>query len=111
MTCFTRVVIVLSFVRSALQLQGTPANQIIIGLSLFITFFVMAPTDRFFSTDLGQRVSPSILTLTYTMNLNPLTQLAAALLLPGTASQTSGSARARRTKKQTTAIAARFTGT
>jgi flagellar biosynthetic protein FliP len=43
MTCFTRVVIVLSFVRSALQLQGAPANQIIIGLSLFITFFVMAP--------------------------------------------------------------------
>lgn len=43
MTCFTRIVIVLSFVRSALQLQGTPANQIIIGLSLFITYFVMAP--------------------------------------------------------------------
>jgi len=43
MTCFTRVVIVLSFVRTALQLQGTPANQIIVGLSLFITFFVMAP--------------------------------------------------------------------
>ena len=34
MTCFTRVVIVLGFVRSALQLQGAPANQIIIGLSL-----------------------------------------------------------------------------
>ena len=43
MTCFTRVVIVLSFVRSALQLQGTPANQIIVGLALFITYFVMAP--------------------------------------------------------------------
>ncbi len=43
MTCFTRVVIVLSFVRSALQLQGSPASQIIIGLSLFITYFVMAP--------------------------------------------------------------------
>ena len=43
MTCFTRMVIVLSFVRSALQLQGTPANQIIIGLSLFITYFIMAP--------------------------------------------------------------------
>jgi len=43
MTCFTRVVIVLSFVRTALQLQGTPANQIIVGLSLFITWFVMAP--------------------------------------------------------------------
>ncbi|HTJ00963.1 MAG TPA: flagellar type III secretion system pore protein FliP [Dongiaceae bacterium] len=43
MTCFTRVAIVLSFVRTALQLQGTPANQIIIGLSLFITYFIMAP--------------------------------------------------------------------
>ncbi len=43
MTCFTRVAIVLAFVRSALQLQGSPANQIIIGLSLFITYFVMAP--------------------------------------------------------------------
>jgi flagellar biosynthetic protein FliP len=43
MTCFTRVVIVLSFVRSALQLQGSPGNQIIIGLALFITYFIMAP--------------------------------------------------------------------
>lgn len=43
MTCFTRIVIVLSFVRSALQLQGSPASQIIIGLSLFMTYFVMAP--------------------------------------------------------------------
>ncbi len=43
MTCFTRIAIVLSFVRTALQLQGSPGNQIIIGLSLFITFFVMAP--------------------------------------------------------------------
>jgi flagellar biosynthetic protein FliP len=43
MTCFTRIVIVLSFVRTALQLQGTPANQIIIGLSLFLTLFIMQP--------------------------------------------------------------------
>ena len=43
MTCFTRIVIVLSFVRTALQLQGTPANQIIVGLSLFLTMFIMAP--------------------------------------------------------------------
>ena len=43
MTSFTRIVIVLSFVRTALQLQGSPGNQIIIGLSLFITYFVMAP--------------------------------------------------------------------
>jgi flagellar biosynthetic protein FliP len=43
MTCFTRIVIVLSFVRTALSLNGTPANQIIIGLSLFTTFFIMQP--------------------------------------------------------------------
>jgi flagellar biosynthetic protein FliP len=43
MTSFTRIVIVLSFVRTALSLQGTPANQILIGLSLFITFFIMQP--------------------------------------------------------------------
>ena len=51
MTCFTRVVIVLSFVRTALQLQGAPANQIIIGLSLFITYFVMAPVYENISRD------------------------------------------------------------
>jgi flagellar biosynthetic protein FliP len=43
MTCFTRIVIVLSFVRTALSLQGAPSNQIIIGLSLFLTFFIMSP--------------------------------------------------------------------
>jgi flagellar biosynthesis protein FliP len=43
MTCFTRIVIVLSFARSALSVQGAPANQIIIGLSLFLTMFIMAP--------------------------------------------------------------------
>ncbi|HVM59887.1 MAG TPA: flagellar type III secretion system pore protein FliP [Verrucomicrobiae bacterium] len=44
MTSFTRIVVVLSFVRTALSLQGTPANQVIIGLALFMTFFIMAPT-------------------------------------------------------------------
>jgi flagellar biosynthesis protein FliP len=43
MTCFTRIVIVLSFVRSALALQGAPSSQILIGLSLFLTFFIMEP--------------------------------------------------------------------
>ncbi len=43
MTCFTRIVIVLSFIRSALSLQGTPANQILVGLSLFMTYFIMEP--------------------------------------------------------------------
>ena len=43
MTSFTRIVIVLSFVRQALGTQQMPPNQLIVGLSLFITFFVMAP--------------------------------------------------------------------
>lgn len=43
MTSFTRIVIVLSFVRSALSLPGTPANQIIVGLALFMTYFIMEP--------------------------------------------------------------------
>jgi flagellar biosynthesis protein FliP len=54
MTCFTRIVIVLSFVRSALSLQGAPSNQIIIGLSLFLTFFIMSPVwERIDSEALG----------------------------------------------------------
>ncbi len=43
-TCFTRIVIVLSFLRRALGTNQTPSNQIIVGLSLFLTFFIMAPT-------------------------------------------------------------------
>ena len=43
-TAFTRVVIVLDFVKRALSLQQMPPNQVIVGLSLFITFFIMAPT-------------------------------------------------------------------
>jgi len=42
-TCFTRVVVVLSFVRNALALHQMPPNQVIIGLALFITFFIMSP--------------------------------------------------------------------
>ncbi|HWQ78033.1 MAG TPA: flagellar type III secretion system pore protein FliP [Anaerovoracaceae bacterium] len=43
MTCFTRIIIVLSFLRSALGLQQTPPNQVMVGLALFITFFIMQP--------------------------------------------------------------------
>jgi flagellar biosynthesis protein FliP len=42
-TSFTRIVIVLHFVRSALGTQSTPPNQILIGLALFLTFFIMSP--------------------------------------------------------------------
>jgi flagellar biosynthetic protein FliP len=43
-TCFTRVVIVLALMRQALGTQGMPPGQVMIGLSLFVTFVVMAPT-------------------------------------------------------------------
>jgi flagellar biosynthetic protein FliP len=47
MTAFTRIVIVLSLLRHALGTQTTPPNQVIVGLSLFLTFFVMSPVaDR-----------------------------------------------------------------
>jgi len=42
-TAFTRIVIVLSFVRQAMGTQMMPPNQVIIGLSLFLTFFIMSP--------------------------------------------------------------------
>ena len=46
-TSFTRFVIALSFLRSGLGLQSTPANLVLISLSLFMTFYVMSPTfDR-----------------------------------------------------------------
>lgn len=44
MTGFTRIVIVLSLLRQALGTQSSPPNQVVVGLSLFLTFFVMGPT-------------------------------------------------------------------
>lgn len=43
-TCFTRIVIVLGFVRQAMGTQNMPPTQVVIGLSLFLSFFIMAPT-------------------------------------------------------------------
>ncbi len=43
-TCFTRIVIVLGFVRHAMGTQNMPPTQVILGLSLFLSFFVMSPT-------------------------------------------------------------------
>ncbi|MDQ0199547.1 flagellar type III secretion system pore protein FliP [Neobacillus ginsengisoli] len=44
MTCFTRIIVVLGFVRNALGTQQMPPNQILIGIALFMTFFIMGPT-------------------------------------------------------------------
>jgi flagellar biosynthetic protein FliP len=50
MTGFTRIVIVLSLLRTALGTQSAPPNQVIVGLALFLTFFVMAPVaDKIYS--------------------------------------------------------------
>ncbi len=43
MTSFTRIVVVMSILRQAMGLQQTPSNQVIIGISLFLTFFIMSP--------------------------------------------------------------------
>jgi flagellar biosynthetic protein FliP len=50
-TSFTRIVIVLSFVRNALGTQQIPPNQVLIGLALLLTFFTMAPTYEMIKTD------------------------------------------------------------
>jgi len=44
MTSFTRLIVVLSFLRTAMGVQQTPPNTVIISLALFMTFFIMAPT-------------------------------------------------------------------
>lgn len=50
MTSFTRIIIVLSLLRHALGTQTSPPNQVIVGLALFLTFFIMAPvTERIYA--------------------------------------------------------------
>ncbi len=44
MTSFTRIVIVLGFIRTSLGTQGMPPNQVLVGLALFLTLFIMSPT-------------------------------------------------------------------
>lgn len=44
LTSFTRIVVVLSFLRNALGTQAMPPNQVMVGLALFLTFFIMTPT-------------------------------------------------------------------
>ena len=51
MTSFTRIIIVFSILRQALGLQQTPSNQILVGLALFLTMFIMAPIFYRINTD------------------------------------------------------------
>lgn len=61
-TSFTRIIIVLHFVRAALGLQTTPPNQVLIGLSLFITFFIMSPVFTQINTDAIQPLTKGEIT-------------------------------------------------
>ena len=51
MTAFTRIIIVLSILRQAIGLQNAPSNQILLGLSLFLTIFIMQPVFERVNTD------------------------------------------------------------
>ena len=51
MTCFTRIVVVLGFLKQALGTQNAPPNQMVMGLALFLTFFVMAPVLKRMNTE------------------------------------------------------------
>lgn len=61
-TSFTRIIVVLHFVRSALGTQTTPPNQVLIGLALFITFFIMSPVITQINTEAVQPLSKGEIT-------------------------------------------------
>ena len=63
MTSFTRIIIVLSILRQALGLQQTPPNQVLVGLSLFLSFFVMAPVITKVNADAIQPYSAGTITM------------------------------------------------
>ena len=60
-TSFTRIIIVLHFVRSALGTQSTPPNQVLIGLALFLTFFIMSPVFTEINTNAIEPLSAGII--------------------------------------------------
>lgn len=74
LTSFTRILIVLSFVRRALGTQQEPSNQIIIGLALFITFFTMSPVvDQIYQTSLKPYIDRDIdYVEAYNRAINPI---------------------------------------
>jgi len=63
MTSFTRIIIVLSLLRSALGTASAPPNQVLLGLSLFLTFFIMAPVFNNIYTDAYLPLSENKITM------------------------------------------------
>ena len=64
MTSFTRIIIVLSLLRHALGTQTSPPNQVLVGLSLFLTFFIMSPVLDKVYVDAYQPLSENRITFT-----------------------------------------------
>jgi len=72
MTSFTRIIVVLAILRQAIGLQQTPSNQVLIGITLFLTFFIMAPV---FKNINEQAIQPYL-----AETLNPVQALDAAIV-------------------------------
>ena len=68
MTGFTRIIIVLSLLRQALGTQTAPPNQVMVGLALFLTFFVMSPVIDKIYADAYQPLSENRITMQEAMN-------------------------------------------
>jgi len=68
MTSFTRIIIVLSLLRQALGTQTAPPNQVLIGLSLFLTLFVMGPVLDKIYTDAYQPLSENKITMSQALD-------------------------------------------
>lgn len=72
MTSFTRIIVVLAILRQAIGLQQTPSNQVLIGITLFLTFFIMAPV---FKNINEQAIQPYL-----AETINPVQALDAAIV-------------------------------
>jgi len=64
MTCFTRIIIVFSFLRQALGIQGMPPNQVMTGMALFLTAFIMTPVAQEIHRDAIEPLSSDQITVT-----------------------------------------------
>ena len=69
LTSFTRILIVLHFTRAAIGTQTAPPNQILVGLSLFLTFFIMAPVFSEINTNAIQPLSEGTVTVEEALKL------------------------------------------
>ena len=68
MTCFTRIIIVLSLLRQAIGTQSAPPNQVLVGLALFLTLFVMGPVFDKIYTDAYQPYQENKITMQQAMD-------------------------------------------